>query len=375
MRRRGRGFTLIEVMISLGIFAVVSYLLMEMLARQSRAYTVIDNVAEAQQNVRAVANLLERELRLTGLLTPRGGAICGWDTAAGTNDTTPDVLYATDSEALKPPADITTLVPGARILNPAGYDGTGTNVLQLATLVLDGAPFYDLTGDGTGDSDFRGPSVVSPQRGGVIIFDRLNPSKGASCGQITALSLATSTITVDFTTSGAVANPPNGTPLAPGPYGELVAVPAHGFWIQAPPGAAPRLMRDDMVVAEDVEDLQFAAFFDAGDDGIVNALGAAAVPPWNDAAEYPGSSAPNSRYISGAYDNTLLREIRVAVVVRTRSQDPDALANPALANQLPQARENRVFAAPPPADGFRRRVIAMTVMPRNVALKDPNTNL
>lgn len=370
--RNNRAFTLLEVMLSLGIFAIVSYLLMEMLARQSRTYTVVDNVSEAQQSVRAVANLIEQEVRSTGFLVPEGGVFCGYDTLPGNPDTDPDVLYVTDAEALTPPAPaaMNTVREGATVT--VGGATVGAAGSQTFTLVdptnprwFDAGPSYDVSGDTVNDSDFRVP-------GGVIVFDRNDPAKGVSCGQITNVNLGGNTVTVDFTSGGSV--PANGVRMGAAPYSALAMVPAHGYWIRVV-GGVPRLLRDGAVMAEDVEDLQFATFMDAppalgaARDGIVNALGAAAPTPWHDAAEYPGSNAVNSRYIPGALDHRALREVRVTVVSRTRSQDPDTVLNPALANFFPQQPENRVFAAAPPADGFRRRAITMTIAPRNVLLK------
>jgi prepilin-type N-terminal cleavage/methylation domain-containing protein len=384
-----RGFTLLEVMISLGIFAFVSFLLMEMLARQSRTYTVVDNVAEAQEKVRAVANLLEQDLRVTDFLVPQAGAFCGYDTHPNEPDDDPDVIYVTNTEALTPPPPppapqpvavapsnspyeryVATVVP----MLPASVGGVALPQSFVVTaLQVDAPAFYDLNGDGVGDSDFRGPiSAASPpsQRGGVIVFDPADPAKGTACGQITNINLVTNTITVDFTSGGAV--PSNafgtGTPLGAGALTQLALVPAHGYWIQNSPAGVPQLMRDGVVMAEDIEDLQFAAFYDAGDDGIVAALGVAAPPPWHNAAEYPGSADVGSAYRSNAYDNSLLREIRVTIVARTRTIDPDVALNPAFANNFRQRPENRVIPGLA-ADGFRRRVLTMTIAPRNVLSK------
>lgn len=373
MNRNERAFTLLEMMISLAIFALVSFLMMEMLTRQSRTYTVVDNVSEAQQSVRAVANLVEQELRTTGFLAPEGGVFCGYDTLANTPDTDPDVIYVTDADALTPPAPaaMNTMRDGASVTLDGG--GTvGAAATQTFTLTdptnprwFDAGPSFDVDGNGANDSDFRAP-------GGVIVFDRSNPAKGASCGQITNVNLALDKFTVDFSSGGSV--PGNGVRMGATPYISLAAVPAHGYWIQLV-NNVPRLLRDGAPMAEDVEDLQLAAFFDAplvpggSPDGIVAALGAVAPPPWHDALEYPGSNAPNSWYLSGSRDLRTLRELRVTVVSRTRSQDPDALMNPALASNFPQSPENRVFAPAPTADGFRRRAITMTVSPRNVLLK------
>ncbi len=146
---------------------------------------------------------------------------------------------------------------------------------------------------------------------------------------------------------------------------DLVAVPAHVYWINpVGPNGAPQLIRDGMVLANDVEDLQLAMFYDTDDDGIVDPLAANDPPPYHSALEYPGSAAANAEYEPGLWDNSELREIRVTVVARTRSQDPDVLANPNLANNVPQGFENRPPGVVP--DGFRRRSITLTVQPRNV---------
>jgi len=369
MRRRQSGFSLIELVISMAVLGLVSFFLTELLVRQSRTYTVVDDVTEAQQNLRAVTNLLERELRATGFLVPEGASICGWDTGgAGTPDGDPDVLYVSDADALDP-AGITSLSTQAADVT-GGFTGTGEDDLVLSSLVVDANPFYDLDGDGVADSDFL--FTTAPERnGGVIVVDRNNPAAGAACGVITNINLGTNTVRVDFEVLNAPHAPtpggaaPGGTPLGAGAT-DLVAVPAHVYWIN--PGAAgapPQLIRDGMVLANDVEDLQIAMFYDVDDDGVVDGLDPDFTPPpTHSATEYPGSAADNAEYESGSWDNSELREVRVTVVARTRSQDPNVLANPDLANSVAQGFENRAPGAV--ADGFRRRSITLTVQPRNV---------
>ncbi len=367
-RRRGLGFSLIELVVTMAVLGLISFFLTNLLVRQSRTYTVVDDVTEAQQNLRAVTSLMERELRSTGFLVPEGAAICGYDTGGtGTPDTAPDVLYVTDADALDPAGVTSLTTQAADVL--AGYgDGDGIEVLQLSSLVVDANPFYDLDGDGVPDSDFL--FTAAPARnGGVIVVDRNNPAAGAACGVITNINLGASTITVDFNVSTAPNAPaagaaPNGTPLGVGAT-DLVAVPAHVYWIN-PVGAngAPQLIRDGMVLANDVEDLQLALFYDVDDDGVVDPLASTDPPPYHSAIEYPGSAAANAEYQSGLWNNADLREVRVTVVARTRSQDPDVLANPNLANNVAQGFENRPAGVVP--DGFRRRSITLTVQPRNV---------
>jgi prepilin-type N-terminal cleavage/methylation domain-containing protein len=356
MQRNARGFSLIELLVSMAVLGLVSFFLTEMLVRGSRTYTVVDDVTEAQQNLRAVTGLLERELRSTGFLAPEGAAICGWDTGGGgTPDTGPDVLYVSDAEALDPAGVTSLTTQAADVLS--GFAGTGEEDLQLSSLVVDANPFYDLDGDGLAESDFLW--TTAPARsGGVIVVDRNNPERGAACGVITDIDVATNTVRVDFEANGAS---PGGTPLAAGAV-DLVAVPAHVYWIQLGLAGQPQLMRDGMVLANDVEDLQIAMFYDVDDDGVVD--GAAAAPPFHSALEYPGSDAANAEYESGLWNNEQLREVRVTVVARTRGEDPDVLANPNLASSVTQGFENRQEGTA--TDGFRRRSITLVVQPRNV---------
>jgi prepilin-type N-terminal cleavage/methylation domain-containing protein len=337
------GFTIIELMIAMAVLLVVVAYLTEMLTRQGRAYTVVDQVTEAQQNLRAIADLMERELRVTGFMVPEGAAVCGVDQTNG-----PDVLYVTDADALDPTNE-RILGIGATI--QGGFNGTGGNEnLALDDKVIDGQKFYDTDGDGAADSDFL--ESVNPFRtGGVIVADRLDPTRGASCGIVNNVNAASNTIRVDFTSNGAA---PAGTPLGGVGTSQLRAVPAHVYTV-----ANNQLLRDGMVLANDVEDLQFAFFYDVDGDGQEAALD----------AEYPGSE-DGPVYQSRNWDNSDLREIRVSIVVRTRAQDPDVLQNPAMAQGQWQTIENR--AAPAGFDGFRRRVHTSTVRPRNVGARPPD---
>lgn len=377
MRRRS-GFSLMEMVVTLAVLGMVTFFLTDLLVRQSRTYTVVDDVSEAQQSLRAVSGLIERELRATGFMVPAAAAVCGWDmpNTAG-SDQTPDVLYVTDADAIDPTDRSSPELQAADVL--AGFTGTGMDTLQLSTLVVDGTAadgsgFYDLDGDGLGDSDFL--HTVTPARnGGVIVVDRANPDRGAACGVLTDVDEATSTITVDFELDGLPNTPaggaaPGGTPLAALAAGaaDLVAVPAHVYWVNPnAPNGPPQLLRDGMVLANDVEDLQVAYFFDEDDDGEVSGLDPSLpdYPP-HSATEYPGSAANgfSSDYQSSEWDNRDLREVRVTVVTRTRGEDPDVLANPALANSVVQSFENRPAGAV--ADGFRRRALTLAVKPRNV---------
>jgi prepilin-type N-terminal cleavage/methylation domain-containing protein len=308
--RTRHGFTLIELIVSAAILAIISVYLADLFTRQSRAYSVVDNVTEIQSNLRAIGHLVERELRTTGMLVPEAGALCGVD-----NTNTADVLYVTDSEALSPGA-VNNL--GANITS--GYSGSGSDTINLDDIVLDGDPFYDRDADGVLDSDFQ-------QGAGVIVLDPTNAAKGASCGFITAVNASSLDVTWE---SGAIAGP------------GLVAIPAHVYKV-----VGTQLLRDGLVLADDVEDLQWAAFYDLNDNDLMD----------GENLEYIGS-ATGPQYASNGRDNSELREVRISWVARTRLPDQDMSVG------VFQATENRV--APGGTDGFRRRVYTTRVRPRNV---------
>jgi prepilin-type N-terminal cleavage/methylation domain-containing protein len=359
MTKRHSAFSLPEVLVSLAVLSIVSVFLMGMLSKQSQTYQVVDQVSEAQTNLRVISDLLEREIRVTGFMVPEAGAICAVD-----NINAPDILVVTDAAAI---------TPGGLLQNDlgfdvvTGYDGNNTDNLVLSgNGVLDGVPAYDITGNGVADVDL----VQIPglgQRGGLIISDRNNPNRGNSCGQIVLGSLviggSTASITIDYNFGGVNGSQPLAAIVGGSNPPELVAVPATIYAINA----ASQLTRNAVLLAEDVEDMQVALHFDVDDDGIVDGdpRPAPQFPPFISDAEYPGSIAGGVQYTSGAWDHSQLREVRLSIVIRTRSQDSTVLEDPSLATNTFIAVENRVAPAIP-ADGFRRRVLSMTVKPRNI---------
>ena len=321
IRARRAGFTLMELLVSVAVLAVISVYLADMFSRQSRAYTVVDDVTEAQQNLRAISHLIEREVRTTGFMVPEGAALCGTD-----NTNTSDVLFVSDADAL-----VTGMSNqlGA-VVQGGSYSGSGTDTVSIDDVIIDGNAFYDTDNDGAPDSDFQ-------VNGGAIVVDRSDPSRGASCGVVTAVNLG-GQLTIDFVSSQLAGGA--------GPGSELVVVPAHVYQVNA----NNQLVRDGMILADSVEDLQWSAFFDEdGDDEVTS------IP-----LEYPGQDG-GAVYASDDWDNSDLREVRVSFVVRTRLPDPD------FATGEFQPTENRV--APGGNDGFRRRVYTTIVRPRNVGLR------
>jgi len=337
--RRTAGFSLTELMIAVGILLVVVAAVMQSFVVQNRAYTVTDQVVEAQQSLRAVAWLLERDARMTGFLVPEAAALCAVDQPNG-----PDTVWFTDSDALDPTGQ-TRPALGAEV--QGGYTaGTGLKSLTVDDTVLDrtgagAGGFYDTDGDGVGDADFT-------DGGGAILVDLDDPARGVACGVVRGAPGATS-VRVEFETS--ITAPPSGD--------RVVLVPAHVYQVElAPAGLTePQLLRDGRVIASGVEDLQVALFFDQDRDGQVDKED-------QPAGEMPGAAGADD-YASNKYDNRDLREIRINLVTRTRTADRE--------NQVGQFQttENRV--APGGNDGYRRRVHTSTVKLRNVGYRGTAT--
>jgi type II secretory pathway pseudopilin PulG len=316
-------------MVTTVIMGIILVYVFGTLITSQRKAQVLDQVIEAQQNSRVIAELLERDLRQAGFMVPEAAAICGID-----NLNAPDVLWVSDAEAINPVGSELDPSLGAAIQGAPINIVTGTQLLTVDSLVLEKATpsaAYDNDGNGTLDTDFQ-------DNAGVIVADENNPSRGSACGTVSQVLPGTSQIRVFIETP----------PLAPVPVGgdtpSLKVVPARRFFVDA----NQRLFRDFYLIASDVEDLQLAFFFDANRDNVVD------VAP---ISEYRGDGN-GADYVANANDNSTLREVRLNVVMRTRLAENE--------NNLGrfQTTENRLAVAG--ADGFKRRVQTSTVRLRNL---------
>jgi prepilin-type N-terminal cleavage/methylation domain-containing protein len=314
---RKSGFTMVEMMVAVGILGVVMAGVMQTFVVQNKAYSVVDETTEAQQNLRAISYLLERDLRVTSFMLPEGAAACGVD-----NTNTADTLFVTDSEPIDPTGLSSAGLYATIASGYAAADSTQTLVVDKVT--LDGQAYFDNNNNGVPDSDFR-------NGGGAIVFDPANPGRGTACGVVEGVPSATS-IRVTFQTHLAAAT------------GPLAVVPAIVYSLDA----NNNLLRNGVTLAADVEDLQFSYFFDANTNGVA------------DVNEYKGDGT-GPDYVSRGTDHSKLREIRFNIVVRSRNNDPS------YSEGFVQATENR--GAVGANDGFRRRVLTSTVRQRNVGYR------
>jgi Tfp pilus assembly protein PilW len=320
MKRR-LGFSMLELLIAAFLMGLVTMYLMQTFTVSHKAYVVVDQVVESQQNMRAISDLMQRDLRHAGFLVPPGTAVCAVDFTNGS-----DWLYVSDADVIDPLGSLDTkgaTFPGDNINGVGAKGGKVANSVTI-NLVLDGQPSYDTNADSVNDSDFR-------VGGGVIVADRNDPSRGVSCGVVTAVDLASNKLSFD------TVSPQLGALTG---VAALVAVPAHEYRINN----LFQLLRDGVVLAQGIEDLQVAFLVDANGNNV-------------DDDEYHGD-ANGPVYNSSAVDGNQVFEVRVSLVVRTRAEDVDF-------NQGQfQATENRAAVAG--NDGFRRRVHTNTVLLRNV---------
>lgn len=337
--RRRAGFSLVELLIASAVLGIVVIYLVQTFTTTQKTYVVVDQVSEAQQNLRVVADLMERDLRLAGYLVPGHAAVCGVDRENG-----PDTLFVSNADVILPAdelrvANFSALLSGnlgAEVsgagTGPGGMIGGAGRDLSVDSL------FLDVAANG---NDF---SVG----GGVILVDRNDPDGRTACGTVTAVG--GNTVTVDFVTDDL--GPMSATP-------DVVAVPAHVYTVVPPdpvndiPG---QLFRDGVLIANDVEDLQVAYFFDLDDDHIL------------DPGEYQGDGGEAvGDGVAVPYDSTaanarFLRQVEISLVTSTRDDDPNEEA-PQMIQQTTGNRDPGTLDAP---DRKRRRVYNSTVRMRNV---------
>ena len=321
--RNSSGFTLVELLVAGTVLAIITSFFLSSLSIQKRNYTINDQVIEIQQGARIIGDVLERDLRHAGFMAPGGGALCVID-----RTNAPDTLFVSDESAVDPitenRGDLAARATGAD--NVAG-GLQRLNVDKLMVEFVNPTAAYDTDANGVTDSDYRDGA-------GVIVADAANPERGTACGIIEDVDLAGPSLEINVLTA----------PLAPAAGApnpaDLTLVPARFYNIDA----QNRLVRDGIVVAHDVEDLQIAVFIDDNENGDV------------DAGEYRGDGVGGNLDPSAA-DLSLAREVRASFVMRTR--DPDLN----FTQGMFQAMENRAPVAG--TDGFRRRVWVSTIMLRN----------
>ena len=331
MARRD-GFTLVELLIASAILLLVMVYVTQAFTVQQKTYVVVDQVTEAQQNLRAVSDLVERDVRRAGFLVPSQAAICGHDATAGA-----DRLFVSNADVIR---TVFALEGGNEDLSSTfgapvtGESSTWARSGATASIPLE-RTWVDVAADG---ADFAVGA-------GVILANRRDEGANVACGTITAIVGTTLTVELGSTSIGPV-----------GLNSDVVAIPAHVYLLNAASASVPaQLFRDGVLLASDVEDFQVTYFFDLDDDLVVDAgesYGSAGgtAEPWE---LTPANTRP---------DPSSLREVQLNLVTVTRDDDP----NRDWSLGAGQVTGNRTAASLSSGDGKRRRVYSARVRPRNV---------
>lgn len=330
--RREAGLSLIEVMISAALILIVMVIVTRAFTTTHQTYIVVDQVSEAQQNLRVVADLIERDVRRAGFLVPPHAAVCGWD-----ETTAPDTLFVSNTDALRTIFDLeddpSNEEPSFASDKGAPVSGAGStfNAAGSAFSLVLQRTWVDYQADG---GDFAADE-------GVIVVSERNKDAPVACGKIDAIS--GNTLTVDFgsTSTGAV-----------GTFANVLAIPAHVYEVQV--GTPNQLLRDGRLLASDVEDFQLEYFFDEDGDLV------------RDGDELFGTSDGTDRPweltpLADRPDFSSLREVGVNLVTVTRSDDPNVHYQLGAG----QTTGNRTSGSLPSGDGKRRRVSSTRVHVRN----------
>jgi prepilin-type N-terminal cleavage/methylation domain-containing protein len=329
--RRRQGFTLLELMIAVGVFLVVMAGVFQTFSVQHKTSAVVEEVAEMQQNLRAVSDLLEHDVRRAGYMVPRTAAVCGWDRVDAA-----DTLFVSNADVLRPVDGLESVDPdlvkgemGVKLDVGPGWVASGS-AFDLQSPQLPRV-WVDVQADGD-DFDLGG---------GVILVDRNNPQGTVACGQITQYDIATPRMRINWGPTSFSA-----TSLS----GDVVLVPAHVYSIVTPATGPSRLERDGLILAKGVEDFQVVYFFDTDEDHV------------EDPGEVFADSGTAAYPPPAGTDMTQLLELELNLVTVARDDDPDQDFTP----MAGQATGNRTAASLAGPDRKRRRVNTARVRLRNV---------
>ncbi|MGH0035107.1 MAG: prepilin-type N-terminal cleavage/methylation domain-containing protein [Myxococcota bacterium] len=257
------GFTLTELVVALAVLSIIISQFLLAFSNQQSNYHEHETVVDAQQDARAVMELILDDLRMAGFMVPKQAG--AWSLDGGPNGS--DVLCASDPAVIAESRFSASngRFDGARLT--AALGGAATSVsLDPATLDV----------DADGNDDFSAGQ-------GILVTD----GDESHCAVITAVGGGT--VSFDVST-------PGGFAVAPP---QARAVPANVYRV-----AGNRLTRNGQVLSTQVEDLQVEFGVDEDADGDV------------EAAEFPIHDLSGS-----SLDQ--IRTARVYVTVQTPRPDPD----------------------------------------------------
>ena len=367
MIRNARGFSLVELMVALGVGAVVMTTFAgTMISQQRNAYMQLE-ATEAQQNARAVINILQRYIRAAGTSFTASPTIMGAIAIGGcfTPQSNPAALVPESKNGCDNAIDVgdtTNTYRSDRIriayANPDGmnhaaasanFSSGGTISVVMSPAATPGhpwagtAPFMALiSGTCSGDSN---------------MYNDLFQVTAKTTGNPVQYTLAVAT---GFTTQLCSTRTYS---IGSGGY-RFAQAQVTDFYIDRSLGVTePRLMVNFLpnrgmgqaqVVAYDIDDVQFRY----GIDSLPNvALGDGIADIWCDDPSATGSTCNTG--LSDRVNQARIVAVHMAVVARTRTARPDQPASSSMTN----------FNHTINGDNYKRWVFYTTVALRNNSIE------
>ena len=315
------GFTLIEILVAVGLAGILMTVMFTMFRTSQRSYTTQDEVAEMQQNLRVAMMYVSRDLRMAGL----GGNLL--------SEMVPSVQVFTGEVSAWNMNKAFTIINSD--VGPDQIDifyGSITDGEYVATTTK---PMADASAElvVTDPDEFQ-------EGDAVVITDGLS----AALFVVSSVEVALKKLGHD--SAGSIYNPPAGFNAFPTGGGYSIGARVYNFgklhWVryyidQTDP-FHPKLMADyhdgqpDVVIADGIEDMQLYYYLKDGTE----------------------TDDP-----TGKEDD--IRAVRITFVARTNKEDQftKRFNQPVIEDHDPGAA---------PQDGYRRMVLSSTIQCRNMGL-------
>ena len=336
------GFSLVELMISVAVFGLITAQLMVVFSNQKRVYSSNERALDVQEQARLTLDLISFDARMGGFMVPRWTAVSSVD--GGDNDSdrlcVSDASYFDFSGAPSPLDTKTMPFDGARVISIAADHVT------VQSLDIDG---------GAPANDFLAPSAAGAGNGGGNIV--ASPTE-TFCARITKI-VGNNIYFEDHQVDDDVQHGNATAYITAGVSADLRAVPAQVYEVDQD---ALELHRNGLLLANSIEDMQVEYWLDnAGTpNGVQDADDEFPVNTLND-PDPPGGAIPA--------DMSMIRRVRVSVLARTERDEGSSAAHGKLSGGKP-ALANRL--APAVTDQFRRRSFSASILPRNLVAVEGN---
>jgi len=336
------GFSLIELMVAVAVFGLITAQLLVVFSNQKRVFTSNERALDVQEQARLTLDLIAFDTRMGGFMVPRWSAVSSVD--GGDDDAdrfcVSDASYFDFSGAPSPLDTKTLPFDGASVTNVT------SDHVSVLSLDIDGsAPVVD----------FLAPSAAGAGNGGGIIV--ASPTE-TFCARITRIA-GNDIFFEDHQTDDDVQHGDATAYITAGLSAQLRAVPAQIYEVDQD---ALELRRNGLLLASSIEDMQVEYWLDNA--GTPNGV-------QDDDDEFPVNTLNNPDPPGGAIpaDMSMVRRVRFSVLARTEREEGGDSAHgrllggkPALANRL----------APPETDRFRRRSFSASILPRNLVAVGDN---